>query len=97
MQKKSEDGVDIDEKFVSIDNEIDDIETANMIKSITRSGSNLFTITYYDDTTSSLLTLAELKSFIGEATQSLSGLMSAQDKTDLDTLMALFDSDGDNS
>ena len=66
-----------------------------MIKSITRSGSKLFTITYYDDTTSSLLTLAELKSFIGEATQSLSGLMSAQDKTDIDTLMALFDSDGD--
>ena len=56
-----------------------------MIKSITRSGSNLFTITYYDDTTSSLLTLAELKIFIGEATQSLSGLMSAQHVTDLDT------------
>ena len=30
------------------------------------------------------------------ATQSLSGLMSAQDKVDLDTLMALFDSDGDS-
>jgi hypothetical protein len=72
------------------------LETANMIKSITRTGSNLFTITYYDDTTSSLLTLAELKAFIGEATQSLSGLMSAQDKTDLDTLMALFDNDGDS-
>jgi len=72
------------------------LETANMIKSITRSGSNLFTITYYDDTTSSLLTLAELKTFIGEATQSLSGLMSAQDKVDLDTLMTLFDEDGDS-
>ncbi|MCK9577336.1 MAG: hypothetical protein M0R51_15640, partial [Clostridia bacterium] len=54
------------------------------------------TITYYDDTTSTVITLAELKTFIGEATQSLSGLMSAQDKTDLDTLMALFDEDGDS-
>jgi hypothetical protein len=92
-------GVRIDNVETNIDETEADIlalETANMIKSITRSGSNLFTITYYDDTTSSLLTLAELKSFIGEATQSLSGLMSAQDKTDLDTLMALFDSDGDS-
>ena len=30
-----------------------------------------------------------MKSFIGEATQSLSGLMSATDKTELDTLVAL--------
>ena len=50
-----------------------------MIKSITRSGGNLFTITYYDDTISSLLTLAELKSFIGEATQ-----IKWFNKTDLD-------------
>ncbi|MFA5720579.1 MAG: hypothetical protein WC939_05950, partial [Acholeplasmataceae bacterium] len=92
-------GVRIDDVETNIDETEADIlalETANMIKSITRSGSNLFTITYYDDTTSSLLTLAELKTFIGEATQSLSGLMSAQDKTDIDTLMALFDSDGDS-
>ena len=31
-----------------------------------------------------------MKSFIGEATQSLSGLMSATDKTELDTLVALW-------
>ena len=72
------------------------LENANMIKSITRSGSNLVTITYYNNTTSTVITLAELKAFIGEATQSLRGLMSAQDKTDLYTLMALFDADGDS-
>lgn len=72
------------------------LENANMVKSIVRTGTNLFTITFYDGTTSNILTLAELKAFIGEATQSLSGLMSATDKTELDTLVALFDSDADD-
>ena len=67
-----------------------------MVKTITRTGTNLFTLTFYDNTTSNILTLAEMKSFIGEATQSLSGLMSATDKTELDTLVALFDSDADD-
>lgn len=86
---------DLDGALSAIGSLIDDLENANMIKSIVRTGTNLITITYFDDTTSTVITLSELKSFIGNATQSLAGLMSAQDKIDLDTLMALFDSDGD--
>lgn len=86
----------VDAQDQALDGRVGDLETANMIKSIARTGSNLITITYYDDTTSTVITLSELKAFIGEATTSLSGLMSAQDKTDLDTLMALFDSDADD-
>ena len=86
----------VDAQDQALDGRIGDLETANMVKSIARTGSNLITITYYDDTTSTVITLSELKAFIGEATTSLSGLMSATDKTNLNTLMALFDSDGDD-
>ncbi|MDY0104255.1 MAG: hypothetical protein RBS07_15075 [Lentimicrobium sp.] len=81
---------------VALDVEVARLETANMVKSIVRTGTHLFTLTFYDGTTSNILTLEELKAFIGEATQSLAGLMSATDKTELDTLVALFDSDADD-
>jgi hypothetical protein len=86
----------VDAQDQALDGRVGDLETANMVKSIAVVGTHLFTLTFYDGTTSNILTLAELKAFIGEATTSLSGLMSATDKTNLNTLMALFDSDGDN-
>ena len=80
------------------EDDIDDLEEANMVKSIVRTGNNLFTLTFYDGTTSNILTLAELKSFIGEATQSLNGLMSITDKQRLDALHAMLGvtADADN-
>ncbi len=54
-----------------------------VLKSTTIMGINL-----QDD-----ITLAEVKAAIGEATSSLSGLMSAQDKQNLDTLVALLETD----
>lgn len=54
-----------------------------VLKSTTIMGINL-----QDD-----ITLAEVKTAIGEATSSLSGLMSAQDKQNLDTLVALLETD----
>ena len=80
------------------EDDIDDLEEANMVKSIARTGTNLITLTFYDNTTSNILTLAELKSFIGEATQSLNGLMSITDKQRLDALHAMLGvtADADN-
>ena len=77
------------------ENDIANLENANMIKSITRTGTNLITITYYNNATATVISLAELKAFIGEATNAISGLMTAQHVTDLETLMALFESDSD--
>ena len=57
--------------------------TNRVLKSTTIMGINL-----QDD-----ITLAEVKTAIGEATSSLSGLMSAQDKQNLDTLVALLETD----
>jgi hypothetical protein len=71
------------------------LETANMVKSVARTGTDLITLTKYDNTTLAVITLAEFRAWLGNASTSLAGLMSAQDKTDLDTLMALFDADGD--
>ena len=80
----------MDSQDTALDNQITLLENANMIKSIIRTGNNLLTITYYDNTTSTVITLSELKSFIGEATTSLSGLMSITDKQRLDALHAML-------
>jgi len=76
-----------------------DLETANMIKSVSWNGTTfVITFTHYDDTTSTVdITLSQLKTFLGEATTSLSGLMSSTDKTRLDTLYALLNDTTDGS
>ena len=51
----------VDSQDTALDNQITLLENANMIKSIIRTGNNLLTITYYDNTTSTVITLSELK------------------------------------
>jgi hypothetical protein len=82
-----------------LDDRVTALVTANMIKSVSWNGTTFYlTFTHYDDTTSSVnITLAQLKTFIGEATSSLSGLLSATDKTRLDTLYALLNDTTDGS
>lgn len=66
------------------------LETANMIKSVARTGTDLITITKYDNTTLAVITLAEFRTWLGVATTSVSGLMSATDKTRLDGLYQIL-------
>jgi len=73
-----------------------DTKVSLLVKSIVRTGTDLITITYQNDTTATVITLAELKAFIGSATTSLAGLMTAQQVTDLNTLVALLGTDADS-
>jgi len=85
----------VDDRFDAVEASASALWNANLVKSVAISGNDLFVITYCDGSTSNILTLAQLKSLIGEATTSLNGLMSIDDKTHLDTLVALLESDED--
>lgn len=80
------------------DGRLNAVITANPVKSVAYNGTTyLITMTHYDTTTTTAVTLSQLKTFIGEATSSLSGLMSSSDKSHLDTLYALLNDTTDGS